>query len=91
MTFEHDARLKLREALNAYGFTEADAKAVDLAHEHRWEDITRFGDADLWRLCCECKRVDVATVYERAPDGSPTKVGVYIFREYRFRTSGRSA
>jgi hypothetical protein len=84
-----EARAKLRAALHEYGFTEADAKKVDLSHEHAWDDITRTHDVDLWRLCRECRRVDVATVYERAPDGSPTRFGEWIYREHRFPTKGR--
>lgn len=87
---EDEARLKLRAALHEYGFTEADAKAVDLSHEHVWQDITRFGDADLWRLCSTCRRVDVATVYARDGSGDPTKVGPWIYREHRFPSSVQS-
>jgi hypothetical protein len=90
MSEADEARAKLRAALHEYGFTEADAKAVDLSHEHVWQDITRFGDVDLWRLCCECRRVDVATVLTRDRDGRPIEVGPWLFREHRFPTAGRA-
>ncbi len=84
MSDTDEARSKLREALNHYGFTEADAKAVDLAHEHRWEDITRMEDVDLWRLCSDCRRVDVATIYERdTRTGTVQCRGPWVYREHR--------